>query len=118
MKTKCSNEPTEHSRPTTPQFGTTTTTPSAYSKKKNWSRKLDCQEAIQNAKRVGKKFVLSRVEETWVVRLKNESILFKHVTSHNIFDNLGSKITVGKAINAIRLQQGMLSRWVEYPRVP
>ena len=93
MKTKCSNEPTEHSRPTTPQFGTTTTTPSAYSKKKNWSRKLDCQEAIQNAKRVGKKFVLSRVEETWVVRLKNETTLFKHATLRDILDHLRATST-------------------------
>ena len=31
---------------------------------KTLSRKLDCQAEIQTAKRVGKKFVLSRVEET------------------------------------------------------
>ena len=36
---------------------------------KNWSCKLDRQAAIRTAERVGKKFVLSRVEETWVVCL-------------------------------------------------
>ena len=34
---------------------------------KNWSRNLDCQVAIRIANRIGKKLVLSRVEETWVV---------------------------------------------------
>ena len=34
---------------------------------KKWSLKLDCQAVIRTSKRVGKKFVLFRVEETWVV---------------------------------------------------
>ena len=38
-----------------------------------WSRKLDFQAAIQTAKRVGNKFVLSCVEETWVVCLKTRN---------------------------------------------
>ena len=44
---------------------------------------------IQTAERVGKKFVLSRVEEMWMVRLKNETTLFKHVTLQDLFDHLG-----------------------------
>ena len=42
---------------------------------KNWSDKIDRQAAIRNAERVGKKFVLSCVEETWLVRLKSEITL-------------------------------------------
>ena len=38
---------------------------------KNWSCKLDLQATIRTAERVGNKFVLSRVEKTWVVRLEN-----------------------------------------------
>ena len=38
---------------------------------KNWSRKLNRQANIRTAKRVRKKFVLSQVEETLAVRLKN-----------------------------------------------
>ena len=47
---------------------------------KNFPRKLNLQAAIQTSKHVGKKFVLSYVEETWVVCLKNETTLFKLVT--------------------------------------
>ena len=38
---------------------------------KTWYRKLDRKMAIRTAERMGKKIFLSRVEETWVVRLKN-----------------------------------------------
>ena len=36
---------------------------------KTWSHKIDCQAFIRTAERVGKKFVLSCVEETWLVCL-------------------------------------------------
>ena len=48
---------------------------------KNWSRKLNCQAAIRTAERVGKKFVLSRVKNTWVVCLKNENTLCRGETA-------------------------------------
>ena len=38
---------------------------------KKWSCKLGCQAAIRTAKHVGEKFVLSRVEEMWLVHFKN-----------------------------------------------
>ena len=81
---------------------------------KNWSRKLNRQANIRTAKRVRKKFVLSQVEETCVVRLKNETALFKHVTLRDILNHLGATRTGGEAIDAIGLQQGILSWWVEY----
>ena len=84
---------------------------------KKWSRKLDRQAAILTAKRVGKKFVLSRMEETWVVCLKNETTLFKHVTLRNIFNHLGATSTEGKEIDVIGIQQGMLSWWFKEARV-
>ena len=84
----------------------------------NWSQKLDLQAAIRTAERLEKKFILSRVEEMWVVRLKNETTLFKHTTLHDILDHLGATSMGGKAIDFIGLQQGMLSWWVECPRVP
>ena len=84
----------------------------------NCPRKLNRQAAIQTTERVGKKFVFSRVEETWVVRLKNETTLFKHVTLRDILDHLGATTTGGEAIDVIGLQQGLLSWWVEYTRVP
>ena len=70
----------------------------------NWSRNINWQEAIQTAKRVGKKFVLSHLEEMWVVRLKNETTLFKHVTLRDILDRLGATSTGGEAIDVIGLQ--------------
>ena len=70
---------------------------------------LDHQAAIQTAKRVGEKFVLSRVEEMWAIRLKNKTTLFKHVTLRNLLDHLGATGTDGEAIGVISLQQGMLS---------
>ena len=76
---------------------------------KNWSRKLDYQAAIQTADRVRKKFVLSRVEETWVVCLKNGTTLFKHVTLRDILNHIGETSTGSEAIEIIRLQQGMPS---------
>ena len=82
---------------------------------KTWSCKLDRQAAIQTAERVGKKFVLSRVEETWVIRLKNETTLFNHVTLRNLLDHLGATSTGGEAIDVIGLQKGMLSWWFENP---
>ena len=85
---------------------------------KKWSRKLDRQAAILTAKRVRKKFVLSRLEETWVVCLKNETTLFKHVTLHVILNHLGATSMEVEEIDVIGLQQGMLSWWFEYPRVP
>ena len=85
---------------------------------KKWSRKLDRQAAIRTAECMGNKFFLSRVEEMWVVRLKNETTLFKHVTLCNLLDHLGATRTGGEAIDVIGLQQGMLSWWVEDPRVP
>ena len=54
----------------------------------------------------------------WAVCLKNETTLLKHVTLRDILNHLGSTSTEGEAINLIRLQQGMLSWWVEEPRVP
>ena len=41
-----------------------------------------------------------------------------HVTLYDILNHLGATSTGGKAINFIRTQQGMLSWWVEEPRVP
>ena len=76
---------------------------------KNWSHKLDCQAAIQTADRAGKKFVLSRVEETWMVCLKNKTTLFKHVKLRDILDHLRATSTGGEAIDVIGLQQGMSS---------
>ena len=85
---------------------------------KKWSRKLNLQAAIRTAERVGNKFVLSRVEEMWLVFLKNETTLFKHITLRNILDHLRATSTGCEAIDVIGLQQGMLSWWVKYPRVP
>ena len=39
---------------------------------KTWSCNLDRQVSIQTAERLGKKFVLSIMEKTWVVRLKTK----------------------------------------------
>ena len=39
---------------------------------------------------MGKKFALSHVEETWVVRLKNEATIFKHVTLCDLLYHLGA----------------------------
>ena len=85
---------------------------------KKCSCKLDRQADIQTAERVEKKFVLSRVEETWVVCLQNETTLFKYVTLCNLLEHLGATSTVGEVINVIGLQQGILSWWVEDPRFP
>ena len=85
---------------------------------KNWYRKIDHQAAIRTANRVGKILFLYRVEATWVVCLKNETTLFKHVTLRDILDRLGATRTGGEAIDVIGIQQRMLSWWVEYPRVP
>ena len=83
-----------------------------------WYHKLDRQASIQTANHVGKKFVLSQVEETWVVWLKNETTLFEHVILRDILDHLRAANTGGETINVICLQQGMLSWWVKYLRVP
>ena len=53
-----------------------------------------------------------------MVRLKNETTLFKHVTLRDILDQLGSTSTEDEAIDVIGIQQGMISWWVEEPRVP
>ena len=45
------------------------------------------------------------MEETWVVRLKNETTLFKHVTLRDILNRLGETSTGGKAINVIGIHQ-------------
>ena len=86
-------------------------------REKKWSRNIDCQAAIRTSKHVGKKLVLSRMEEMWVVLLKEKTTLFKHVTIHNLLDHLLSRSMCGEDINVIGLQQGMLSWWVEEPRV-
>ena len=53
-----------------------------------------------------------------MVRIKNETTLFKHVTLGDILDHLRATSTGGEAIDVISLQQGMSSWWVEDPRVP
>ena len=53
-----------------------------------------------------------------MVRLKNETTLFKHVTLRDILDQLGATSTEDEAIDVIGIQQGMISWWVEEPRVP
>ena len=58
------------------------------------------------------------MEETWVVFLKNETTLFKHVNLRDILGHLMATSTGGEVIDVIGLQQGMLSWWVKYPRVP
>ena len=68
---------------------------------KNWSGKIDRQAVIRNAERVGKKFVLSCVEETWLVRLNSEITLFNHVTLRDILDHLRPTSTGGEAIDVI-----------------
>ena len=50
---------------------------------------------------MGKKFVLSRVEETWVVRLKNEATIFKHVTLCDLLYQIGAKSMGREAIDVI-----------------
>ena len=88
---------------------------------KTWSHKHDCQAEIRSANRVGNKFVLSGVEKIWVIRLKNETTLFKHVTLRNLCDlrnHLGATSMGREAIDMIGIQQGILSWWVKYLRVP
>ena len=62
--------------------------------------------------------MLSQVEEMWVVCLKNETTLSKHVTLRDILDHLGATSLGGEAIDVVGLHQGMSSWWVEDPRVP
>ena len=50
---------------------------------------------------MGTKFVLSRVEETWVVCLKNEATIFKHVTLRNLLYHLGATSMGGEVIDVI-----------------
>ena len=76
---------------------------------KNWSCKLDCQAAIRIAEHIGKKFVLSQVEEMWVVCLKNDTTLFKYVTLRDILAHVVATSTGGEAIDVISLQQGSAS---------
>ena len=58
------------------------------------------------------------MEETWVVCLKNETTLFKHITLCDILNHLGATSTGDEVIDIIVLKKGMLSWWVEDPRVP
>ena len=71
---------------------------------KIWSLKLDRQVAIQTAKRMGKKFFRSRMEETWVVCLKDETTLFKHVTPRDILNHLEATSTGRETIDVIGAQ--------------
>ena len=58
------------------------------------------------------------MEETWVVRLENETTFFKHATLRDILNHLGETSTGGEAINVIGIQQGMSSWRVKEPIVP
>ena len=53
-----------------------------------------------------------------MVRLKNETTLFKQVNLRYIFDHLRETITGGEAIDVIGLHQDMLSWWVKELRSP
>ena len=58
------------------------------------------------------------MEETWVVCLKDETTLFKHVTLRNLLNHLGATSTSREAIDVIGVQQGVLYWWFEDPQVP
>ena len=68
---------------------------------KTWPCKLDRQADIRTIERMGKKFALSHVEETWVVCLKNEATIFKHVTLRNLLYHIGATSMGGEAIYVI-----------------
>ena len=68
---------------------------------KTWPHKLDIQADIRTAERMGKKVFLSRVEETWVVRLKNKATIFKHVTLCDLLYQIGAKSMGREAIDVI-----------------
>ena len=68
---------------------------------KSWSHKLKRQASIRTANRIRKKLVISRMEGTWVFRIKNETTLFKHVTLRDILDHLGATSTGVEAIEVI-----------------
>ena len=67
---------------------------------------------------MGNKFILARVEETWVFFLKDETTLFKNVTLRNLLDHLGATSTGREAIGVIGVQQGVLYWLVQDPQVP
>ena len=83
-----------------------------------WMAKIELQRLIKTVERSGCAFLVSVVEDTWLLPLKEESTFYNKVPLRDFFARLKGGSGGLEATNIVSLLSANLSWWADNPRVP
>jgi hypothetical protein len=85
---------------------------------RNWTARRELQRLIRAVERNGRLFLLSVVEETWLLPLKSDTTFYNQVALRDMLDHLATNMPGLEATDIITLSVEMQSWWQDDPRVP
>ena len=85
---------------------------------RNWTAKKELQRLIRAVERNGRLFLLSIVEETWLLPLKSATTFYNQVSLRDMLDHLATNMPGLEATDIVTLAVDMQSWWQDDPRVP
>ena len=85
---------------------------------RNWTARRELQRLIRAVERNGRLFLLSVVEDTWLLPLKSATTFYNQVSLRDMLDHLATTMAGLEATDIISLSVDMQSWWQDDPRVP
>ena len=83
-----------------------------------WSATIELQRLIKTVERARRAFLVTVVEETWLLLLKEESNFYNKVPLRDFFARLKGGSGVLEATDMVYLLSTTLGWWADNPRVP
>ena len=81
----------------------------------NWTARRELQRLIRAVERNGRLFLLSVVEETWLLPLKSDTTFYNQVALRDMLDHLATNMPGLEATDIITLSVDMQSWWQDDP---
>jgi hypothetical protein len=85
---------------------------------KEWSAKAERQRLIQATERLGRVFLTTVVEDTWLLPLTSQTTFYNKVPLQDMLQHLAASTEGLEATDILTLFVEMQSWWEEVPRVP
>jgi hypothetical protein len=86
--------------------------------KQEWTAKADRQRLIRATERLGRIFLTTVVEDTWLLPLKSPTTFYNKVSLRDMLQHLATSTAGLEATDIVTLLVDMQSWWEEDPRVP
>jgi hypothetical protein len=85
---------------------------------REWTAKANCQRLIRATERLGRIFLTTIVEDTWLLPLKSPTTFYNKVSLRDMLQHLATSTAGLEATDIVTLLVDMQSWWEEDPRVP